>query len=87
MIDSVVGAERVTARQRFIDALVETLRADERVVAAWLGGSIARGDDDALSDVDLHVVIADAAAAELCARPWQRESYPLTAPLDMPSMK
>jgi len=75
MLDPVIAKERLAARQRFIDTLVETLTADERFVAAWLSGSIARGDDDALSDVDLHIVVADDAAATLCARPWELAGY------------
>jgi hypothetical protein len=54
---------------------VELVRADERFGAAWLEGSIARGDADALSDVDLHLVVTDEAAATLCARPWTLAGY------------
>jgi len=36
------------------------LEQDERVRAAWLQGSFARGDADAWSDVDCHVAVADA---------------------------
>ncbi len=75
MIDPVVAKRRIAARRRFIDTLVETLTADDRFVAAWLSGSIARGDDDALSDVDLHIVVTDEAAATMCARPWELAGY------------
>jgi len=67
LVDPAVVAARERARRRFIDALVDVLTADGRYVAAWLGGSIARGDDDALSDVDLCIVVSDEAAATLCA--------------------
>lgn len=47
----------VSRRQAERDALLRTieaaLRADERVVAAWLVGSLGRGTADALSDLDL----------------------------------
>lgn len=47
------------------------LSADERFVAAWLGGSFGRDQDDALSDVDLTVVVADPHAERLCHRQHQ----------------
>jgi len=75
MLDSGTETARLAVRQRFIDSLVETLSADECYVAAWLDGSIARGDDDALSDVDLRIVVSDAAAVTLCARPWDIAGY------------
>jgi len=75
MIDSDTVVARMTVRRRFIDSLVETLSADESYLAAWLDGSIARGDDDALSDVDLRIVVSDAAAVTLCARPWDIAGY------------
>ncbi len=75
MIDPVIAKRRLAARERFIDTLVEALTADERFAAAWLSGSMARDDDDALSDVDLHIVVADDAAATLCARPWELAGY------------
>jgi len=46
-------------REPLLRRIVETLRADERVAAAWLTGSIGRGEDDAWSDLDLHVAIDD----------------------------
>jgi predicted nucleotidyltransferase len=41
----------------------EVLKADKRVIACWLEGSSARGNADAWSDVDMHVVVADDDAA------------------------
>ena len=40
---------------RTISALAPALWADERVVALWLGGSLARGDGDEYSDIDLRI--------------------------------
>jgi hypothetical protein len=37
-------------------------------VAAWLGGSYGRGEQDAVSDLDLFVVVEDAFAFPLCRR-------------------
>lgn len=42
--------------ERRLERLVEVLAGDERVEALWLFGSRARGEGDALSDVDLAVL-------------------------------
>jgi hypothetical protein len=56
---------RIAAYRRERDALLQQLRAvleaDGRVTAAWLFGSLGRGAGDALSDIDLFVVVADQA--------------------------
>ncbi|MEX2208685.1 MAG: nucleotidyltransferase domain-containing protein [Myxococcota bacterium] len=44
--------------------------ADERVRALWLSGSLARGDADAASDLDLLIAVADARLDEF-ARDWR----------------
>jgi hypothetical protein len=44
-----------------IERFAAACRADERVVAAFLGGSYARGAADEHSDGDLYAVVADAA--------------------------
>jgi hypothetical protein len=41
---------------------------DERFVAAWLTGSFGRNEADAVSDLDLTLVVADAHSESLCAR-------------------
>src|SRR5712691_7787745 len=46
-------------RAEFLDHLAAILRGDVRVVAAWIGGSIGRGEADALSDIDIHLAVAD----------------------------
>jgi predicted nucleotidyltransferase len=46
--------------QAFIDRFVAACQADERVVAAFLGGSYAKGTADAHSDIDLCVLTPDA---------------------------
>lgn len=48
----------------------EVFHADERVRALWVGGSVARGDADAASDLDLLVAIADD-GHEAFAAAWQ----------------
>jgi hypothetical protein len=54
------------------DAALRVLHADPRVRALWLSGSLARGDADELSDLDLLVAVADDALADFAAgwRTW-----------------
>lgn len=47
------------ARDAVLARLVPALRADPRVVAAWLEGSFAAGTADDWSDLDLYVVVRD----------------------------
>ncbi|PIW36379.1 MAG: hypothetical protein COW24_05640 [Candidatus Kerfeldbacteria bacterium CG15_BIG_FIL_POST_REV_8_21_14_020_45_12] len=42
-----------------LDRISEALENDPRVVAAWLEGSIARGEDDDFSDIDLWISVKD----------------------------
>jgi predicted nucleotidyltransferase len=64
-------SELLQARQGEHEALlhraVELLRADPRVVAAWLFGSRGRDTADALSDTDVWVVVTDADSAAVVA--------------------
>ena len=46
-------------RATLLHSATEFLRAETRVDAAWLFGSLGRGDADELSDIDLFVVVAD----------------------------
>jgi predicted nucleotidyltransferase len=46
-------AMRLDERRRPVERVVEVLRADERVAAAALTSSYARGETDGLSDLDL----------------------------------
>lgn len=43
-----------------VNRCVAVCQADPRVVAAFLGGSYAKGTADAYSDLDLYVIVADA---------------------------
>jgi hypothetical protein len=45
-----------------IDKACAVAAADDRIVAAWLGGSFAAGTADAFSDIDLHCAITDESA-------------------------
>ena len=46
---------RAAERDALLARAVERLQADARVGAAWLFGSLGRGEEDALSDLDLWV--------------------------------
>lgn len=48
-------------RSNLLKLIVECLIAERSVRAAWLSGSVSRGSDDALSDLDVHIVIDDRA--------------------------
>lgn len=55
-------------REVLLGNIATFLAHDERFVAAWLTGSLGRGNADALSDIDLTVVVADAFVDRLCFR-------------------
>ena len=50
--------------EALIDRFVDTCQADDRIVAAFLGGSYAKGYADAYSDVDLCVITTDSSFEE-----------------------
>jgi hypothetical protein len=60
-------AIRIRERSDLLDRIVEGLRRDRHVRAAWLYGSVSRGEDDALSDLDLSVVVSDESIGEFVA--------------------
>ena len=51
-------------RDPLLRRIMQELDADERVAAAWLTGSIGRGEADAWSDLDLHIAIHDGHLAD-----------------------
>lgn len=51
--------ERRAERDALLMHLTATLEADPRVCAAWLSGSLGRGDADDLSDIDVWVIVQD----------------------------
>jgi hypothetical protein len=57
MPDLDLGVLPQMAQTRTISWLAPAIWADERVVALWLGGSLARGDGDTYSDIDLRVAV------------------------------
>lgn len=50
---------RIKERAQLLARTKMILERDARIRAAWLTGSLARNDQDALSDVDLWIVVAD----------------------------
>lgn len=48
------------SQRQIVERIVAVLEADPRVAAIWLGGSLARGNADAFSDVDIAILIDDA---------------------------
>ena len=48
-------------RSELLKRIVDNLLAEHSVSAAWLSGSASRGSDDALSDLDIHIVVDDQA--------------------------
>lgn len=60
-------AIRIRERSELLDRIVAGLRDDRHVRAVWLSGSVSRGDDDALSDLDLSVVVSDESIGEFVA--------------------
>ena len=75
MASSEMEAHR-QGRETLLESIVAALAADERFVAAWLTGSYARGDADAVSDIDLTVVVADEHAEILCRRMEMVTAWP-----------
>jgi hypothetical protein len=51
--------ERRAEREALFERLARLLQEDHAVVAAWLLGSLGRGDADDLSDIDVWVVVRD----------------------------
>jgi predicted nucleotidyltransferase len=61
-------ALKLSERHRvLVDRFVALCREDDRIVAAFVGGSYARGTADAYSDLDLGLITTDAAYADFFA--------------------
>ena len=61
----------VARREALLRRITSVLGADERFVAAWLTGSLGRGEADACSDIDLYAVVVSPHVEVLCAQPWR----------------
>jgi predicted nucleotidyltransferase len=71
----------VTAQQQLVDRVRDDLLTDDRVRGLWLTGSLATGEDDSFSDVDMFVVVSEDVLADyLDGWPSFAEAYsPLLA--------
>lgn len=73
------------ARQRaLIDQAVVAVNDDDRILAAWLGGSYASGEADAYSDVDLHCLVVDDSAGWFTDH-WSETAAAIAGPLVLAS--
>jgi hypothetical protein len=61
-------------REALLARITADLAMDERFVAGWLSGSYARGEADAMSDIDITIVTADPYSEVLCRRVEQVSS-------------
>jgi hypothetical protein len=60
----------VQAREALLLHITQTLKHDERLVAACKPGSYGRDEQKWSSDLDVHVVVANDYSEALCAQPW-----------------
>ena len=63
---------RRAEREVLLARITATLESDNRIAAAWLFGSVGRGEADDLSDLDLRVVVFDEHIQDVCA---DRQAY------------
>ncbi len=56
---------RLAERNTLLERAITLLKSDERIVAAWLFGSLGNGTADSLSDIDLWVVVSDEHIGEI----------------------
>ena len=70
---------RRTEHETLLQQAQAMLLADQRIVAAWLFGSVGRRTSDAFSDLDVWVVVKDDYIETISA---ERQSY--AAQLDRP---
>ncbi len=66
-----VGRATIARQWDLVHRAVEVLSEDTRFLAAWLVGSLAVGDADPWSDIDLHCCVADDAVDSLRDGGWK----------------
>jgi hypothetical protein len=59
-------------RQALLARIATELYEERGMVAAWLTGSLGREGGDAISDIDITIVLTNEAAESLCKRPFQQ---------------
>lgn len=55
-----------------IRAMANLCAADSRILAVWVGGSLAAGHGDAYSDVDFRIAVEPGRVAEWASPDWER---------------
>lgn len=64
IVDQLPALRRLPEHRRLLEQAVALFREDARVVGLVVGGSLAHGQADFYSDVDLYVVVRDGRACE-----------------------
>ena len=80
-------ATRTRERHDLLIRTLDGLNRDHRVSAAWLTGSVSRGHDDGLSDLDLMVVVTDESACDFIRNRRKYASQPADAVLMMDNFR
>lgn len=80
-------AIRTRERNDLLVRIVDVLKRDRRVSAALLTGSVARGDDDGLSDLDLMIVVTDESACDFVRNRRKYASQPADTVLMMDNFR
>ena len=65
--------------QEYLKVFVDKAESDERILAVWLEGSLAKGTADRYSDIDIHLLIAekDKEAFQSRLESWLSDVQPL----------
>ncbi|HYH13265.1 MAG TPA: hypothetical protein VD789_12980 [Thermomicrobiales bacterium] len=81
-----IEAEYRMERDHLLEHIVRALAGDERVVAAWLAGSLGRDQADDLSDLDVWVVVRDDSLEHIVANPdgFVRDIVPMIMKIHAP---
>jgi predicted nucleotidyltransferase len=69
-----------------LSALVDACSEDPAVLAAWVGGSLARDTADDWSDIDLHLLVDDLAAFEHGVTEWFTRMMPVVLADEIPGV-
>lgn len=79
----------IAGREALIARLAGTVRADDRLAALWLQGSLADGSDDPWSDIDAYIAVRDGAFEAVFAERWQilERTIPVLARSEEPALR
>ena len=62
---------RKAERDALLRRIQQVVEQDDRIVAAWLFGSLGRGEADALSDIDIFVTVSEAYSKTMIAERYE----------------